>query len=60
MSGMCWQSEEVPEEERYDGYLQLENGVGMMRLSVQRSTGGALCSAQAMEGSGRFLWLRDV
>lgn len=24
--------EELPEEERYDGYLQLENGVGMMRL----------------------------
>ena len=24
--------EEVPEQERYDGYLQLENGVGMMRL----------------------------
>ena len=24
--------EEVPEEERYDGYPQLENGVGMMRL----------------------------
>ena len=24
--------EEVPEEERYDGYLQLENGVGMLRL----------------------------
>lgn len=23
---------EMPEEERYDGYLQLENGVGMMRL----------------------------
>ena len=23
---------EVPEEERYDGYIQLENGVGMMRL----------------------------
>lgn len=23
---------EVPEEERYDGYLQLENGVGMLRL----------------------------
>ena len=23
---------EVPEEERYDGYLQLENGVGMTRL----------------------------
>ena len=26
--------EELPEEERYDGYLQLENGVGMMRLLV--------------------------
>lgn len=24
--------EEVPEEEQYDGYLQLENGVGMLRL----------------------------
>lgn len=23
---------EMPEEERYDGYIQLENGVGMMRL----------------------------
>lgn len=25
---------EVPEEERYDGYLQLENGVGMVRLLI--------------------------
>ena len=24
--------QEVPEEDRYDGYLQLENGVGMVRL----------------------------
>ena len=24
--------EELPQEERYDGYLQLENGVGMIRL----------------------------
>ena len=24
--------EELPEEDRYDGYLQLENGVGMVRL----------------------------
>ena len=23
---------EMPEESRYDGYLQLENGVGMIRL----------------------------
>lgn len=26
---------ELPEEERYDGYLQLENGVGMLRLMTQ-------------------------
>ena len=25
---------EMPEEERYDGYLQLENGVGMIRLMI--------------------------
>ena len=26
---------EVPEEERYDGYIQLENGVGMIRLMTE-------------------------
>ena len=26
---------EMPEEERYDGYLQLENGVGMIRLLTE-------------------------
>lgn len=26
--------QEMPEEERYDGYLQLENGVGMIRLML--------------------------
>ncbi len=26
---------ELPEEERYDGYLQLENGVGMLRLMME-------------------------
>ena len=26
---------ELPEEERYDGYLQLENGVGMIRLLTE-------------------------
>lgn len=25
----------LPEEDRYDGYLQLENGVGMLRLLIQ-------------------------
>ena len=29
--------EELPEEERYDGYLQLENGVGMLRLLLDES-----------------------
>ncbi len=27
--------EELPEESRYDGYLQLENGVGMLRLLLE-------------------------
>ncbi|MDO4333886.1 MAG: DUF512 domain-containing protein [Eubacteriales bacterium] len=27
--------EEVPEEDNYDGYLQLENGVGMLRLLLE-------------------------
>jgi putative radical SAM enzyme (TIGR03279 family) len=27
--------EKLPEEERYDGYLQLENGVGMLRLLLE-------------------------
>ncbi len=27
--------EELPEEDRYDGYLQLENGVGMLRLLME-------------------------
>ncbi len=29
---------ELPEEERYDGYLQLENGVGMLRLLKEEVT----------------------
>ena len=29
MNGIFWAGEELPEEDRYDGYLQLENGVGM-------------------------------
>ena len=46
--------EEVPEEARYDGYLQLENGVGMMRRVVQRSTGGALCRDRRWKAAGDF------
>lgn len=29
---------ELPEQERYDGYLQLENGVGMLRLLLDEFT----------------------
>lgn len=32
--------EELPEEERYDGYLQLENGVGMTRLLLSEFAQG--------------------
>jgi len=28
---------ELPEEERYDGYVQLENGVGMLRLLMEET-----------------------
>ncbi len=31
---------EMPEEERYDGYLQLENGVGMIRLQMEEFRDG--------------------
>ena len=32
--------EELPREERYDGYLQLENGVGMLRLLMDEFGAG--------------------
>ncbi len=32
--------QEVPEEDRYDGYLQLENGVGMLRLLLDEFRDG--------------------
>lgn len=41
--------EELPEEERYDGYLQLENGVGMLRLLMNEFEEGFA----ALEGDGR-------
>lgn len=51
---------EMPEEERYDGYLQLENGVGMVRLMLdefaaameeKRRTDGFPCHARRGEMS---------
>ena len=35
MNGILPQERDFPEEERYDGYIQLENGVGMMRLFIE-------------------------
>lgn len=40
---------DVPEEERYDGYLQLENGVGMLRLLLNEFEEGY----EALTGDGR-------
>lgn len=41
--------EELPEEERYDGYLQLENGVGMLRLLKDEFEEGY----KALDGDGK-------
>lgn len=43
---------EMPEEEKYDGYLQLENGVGMMRL-LENEFMEALAGIQADSGEKR-------
>lgn len=54
--------EEVPEEERYDGYLQLENGVGMMRLlfnEVQEALSAVTGDGRQRENSlatGRLMY----
>ncbi len=39
---------EMPEEERYDGYLQLENGVGMTRLLMEEFKDGMQRLAEEM------------
>lgn len=50
---------ELPEEERYDGYLQLENGVGMVRLlenEVREALGSPAFlreADEAVDGTGR-------
>lgn len=45
--------EEMPEEERYDGYLQLENGVGMLRLLEEEFQ--AACSQAEGDDENREL-----
>uniref|UniRef100_UPI00405713C3 DUF512 domain-containing protein n=1 Tax=Acetatifactor sp. TaxID=1872090 RepID=UPI00405713C3 len=46
--------EELPEEARYDGYLQLENGVGMIRLLLEefREAMDACKSKEGILGNG--------
>ena len=41
--------EEVPDAERYDGYIQLENGVGMLRLLFDEFRAGY----ESLTGDGR-------
>ncbi len=49
---------DFPEEERYDGYIQLENGVGMMRMfinefneALEEMLAGGECGAPAQTAS---------
>lgn len=43
---------EMPEEERYDGYLQLENGVGMVRLLLNEFEEAMERKKKACDGAG--------
>ena len=45
--------QEVPEEEAYDGYLQIENGVGMMRLFVNEAEEAIRALEPGTKGSGK-------
>lgn len=57
----------MPEEERYDGYLQLENGVGMIRLLLDEFHDGLKRRTAEKEAGKshpgkapeRSLWLRE-
>lgn len=40
---------DFPEEERYDGYIQLENGVGMMRMFINEFDGALREAAESKE-----------
>ena len=47
---------ELPEEERYDGYIQLENGVGMLRLLTDEFEE----ALDALLNSGLYAELKDL
>ena len=46
---------EFPEEERYDGYIQLENGVGMMRLLMTEFNE----AVELLRSSGKYTDLKE-
>lgn len=46
---------EFPEEERYDGYIQLENGVGMMRLLMTEFAE----AVEQLKESGHYAELKE-
>ena len=46
--------EELPEEESYDGYLQLENGVGMLRLFTDEFEDGIQQLMEEQQGEKIF------
>ena len=48
-SSICRQGVLFPEAERYDGYIQLENGVGMIRLMTEE-VNEALASLETEQG----------
>ncbi|MCH5342638.1 MAG: DUF512 domain-containing protein [Acetatifactor sp.] len=51
--------EELPEEARYDGYLQLENGVGMLRLLINEFA-DALAERRGREGASDKVAPREL
>ena len=52
--------EEIPEEERYDGYLQLENGVGMLRLLFNEFEEAYRHVGREMKKEKRFCCYREA
>ena len=51
---------DFPEEERYDGYIQLENGVGMMRLFREEFAQALESAAGAMNEQERYAVRRKL
>ena len=51
--------EELPDEDNYDGYIQLENGVGMIRLLLDEFAEALLKLKERMEGEGKASGIPD-